>query len=76
MIFYFEGKKIPIDDKLVEKHMKITNESISSMQLILKVILRNIANIDNPEEIVLRYSEVEIKNMIEAQIKKEICSLS
>ena len=75
MIFHIEGKKIPIDVKLVEAYISITHESSDAMQLILTVMLRNILNVDRPENITNRFSEVEIKNILETQLKKELLCL-
>lgn len=72
MIFHIEGKKIPIDVKLVDTYLSITHESSDTMQLILTVMLRNILNIDNPKEIIARYSEIDIKNILESQLRKEV----
>jgi len=72
MIFYIGGRKIPIDEQLVEKYIASTHVSKDTMQLILTVILRNIIDLDNTQEIFEKYTEREIKNILEAQLKKEL----
>lgn len=76
MTFHIEGKKILINEDMVKQYTDITHDSLNAMQLILTVMLRNILDIDNPEEIVQKYSDEEIKEVIETRLKKEISMLS